>query len=553
MKRQDLARLLLLSLLGTTCVVLAVRIAGHLEGGGRVLELGRNPVTRIDEKTRDVLSALDGRLYLTYYVSGAEHMPSHMRRVEGDVTDLFSALEAEVPGKVAYQIVDPARVPELAGFSARRRIAPFRTRSVTRDAYDERTVWSSIALAYGPHEVILDGIVPGRVPELQTVLVEHLQRLERPAAPVLALDAPRDASLGGFEELAQALSERGRLLRVDLAGGDPFPAEADVFFWMRPTEVTPRRLLELERFLAAGRCAVVAGSALRPASHALESVEGQPGIRLVPAPEALTTVLARFGLTPIQELVGDERSGNLLVDGEERPAPFRVRCIAPNQDFRGWRGQANGNLVFDFPTPLVVDGDALRDRGYEARVRATTSDATWVQEPPIEHPLPLARIAQSEGLPVAKQPLLVELQPDDPWRGRLLVAAASTPFEDGWLSAEGVAHRRLVQTVVQRMAEPMRLARRAARGHRKSRGRTPPPLPRAGPRADQRAGRDHRLATLTRRADGRPGRRRHRRDGDKAQVCRPTRRASSPARENRERHARGRRRAPPRTRRDREY
>ena len=126
MKRLDLTRLLLLALLGTTCVVLAVRIAGHLEAGGRVLELGRNPVTRIDPRTRDVLGSLEGRLYLTYYVSGAEHMPSHMRRVEGDVTDLFRALEAAVPGKVAYQIVDPARVPELAGFSARRRIAPRR-------------------------------------------------------------------------------------------------------------------------------------------------------------------------------------------------------------------------------------------------------------------------------------------------------------------------------------------------------------------------------------------------------------------------------------------
>jgi hypothetical protein len=136
MGRGDRLLLALLAVLGLACARSTVALARHAERGARFrVELGRNPVARLAPATVARLEGLEGAVHATYYVSGREHMPSSMRRVERQVSDLLTALHAAAPERFDFEIVDPEESSEAAALAARRRVAPFRLRSVSRDAW----------------------------------------------------------------------------------------------------------------------------------------------------------------------------------------------------------------------------------------------------------------------------------------------------------------------------------------------------------------------------------------------------------------------------------
>ena len=192
MRRADRLGLALFLLLALVATGLGARLARRAEqGGGARLELGRLRPTALTARTSACFAALRERVLVTYYFSAPERMPSAMRRMRLEVADLLSALRARFPERFDFHVVDPESEAGLEGFAARRRVAPFRVRSIAHDAWDERTVWSTLALAYGTHpEALLRGLGPEHLPHLQELLVAWLEELERPRQPRLALAAP---------------------------------------------------------------------------------------------------------------------------------------------------------------------------------------------------------------------------------------------------------------------------------------------------------------------------------------------------------------------------
>jgi hypothetical protein len=460
-KRLDAIFLGLAALLALAIAVAAARVADRYEEGGAWrAELGRTKLTALEPAMRARLDALSDDLVFTYYVSARLHMPSALKRIERDVTDLLGALRAAAPERVDVHIVDPETDHDQKGYASNRRITPFRVRDVAHDAYSERLVWSTLTMGYGARkEVVVNGITPERLPRLQATLLEHLRRLDAPAPvrPRVALAAPAE----GFGELEVALAELGAVERVDLDGGAPFPADADLVLWMQPREVGSQRLRDVERALALGRSVVVAGSLLTvPADAIRTTADGTHAVQLAlsdPDGGDYAALLAHLGLRAEPVLVLDAFAESLVEGEEQTPAPFLLRCIAPNQSFVTWRNQPNGTLLFHAPTPLRLDADVLAELGYEARVHATTSDDTWLQPPPLDAPRPFADLAREHGQPASKLPLMVSLQHNDPWRGRFVALGASTPFEDGSYARSGTAHWRLVRTLFDELCAPERL------------------------------------------------------------------------------------------------
>jgi hypothetical protein len=469
-KRSDGLLLALCALLSVGVAAAAARVADrYQQGGSWRLELGRARQLLLDPQLEQRLSGLTDDLVFTYYVSPRSHMPSAMKRTERDVTDLLEAMQAANPDKVDVLIVDPETDPDQRGYASNRRITPFRVRDVAHDAWSERLVWSALTMACGARgEAVINGITPERLPRLQATVAEHLARIDAPRRPKLALAAPP-----GFRELADALAEHGDVVEVDLDGGAPFPADADVLFWMRPTHVTPERLRELDRALLLGRSAVVAGSLYRlPADGIYHGPDGALGARLAPSGDALEALGSHFGLGFLPELPCDQFAEAQVQGDQQTLVPFLVRCIAPNQSFVTWRNQPNGTLLFRAPAALRLEADALRDLGYAARVHATTSDDTWLIAPPLDAPRAIAQCTVEHGSPTSKLPLMVSLEPSDPWRGRLVVLGASTPFEDGTYSLPGTAHWRLARTLVDELGAPERLVAAAT-----AEVGAPPPAP----------------------------------------------------------------------------
>ncbi len=445
MKARGVVALVLELLLGLAVVGVAMNVSEHARGAR--LEVGRVRLGQLDDSTRSWLAQLDDQVFLTYYVSPREAMPSHLRRLERQVTDLLDAMKAASNGRLDYQIVDPTSDPELETYAARNKVAPVRVRHVTRDAYSEQEIWSTLTMAYGPGApAVIPGLGNEHLPRLQALVVAQLQAMKAPREPVYAFAAP-----AGFEGFAGWLAERGDVRRVDLDAGDAVPESADILFWMDPQPVDAARLDELDALLDAGRTVVIAGS--RRVGR-FGDVDGLDSLLLGTTGYRGEALWGHYGLRTFDGLVFDERCQVFGDPGV--PAPHRINCIANNQDFHSLAFEPNGNLVFELPSTFVLDGDALAAGGWTPEVLGTTSELTWTQSTQADS-IPFALLTPEAGSSVPKQPVMVALRPEDPWRGSMVGLASSSPFRDELFGAPGTAHERLALSLLQTFASPDRL------------------------------------------------------------------------------------------------
>ena len=427
--------------------VFLVRVVRHLDAPR--LEMGRARLSRLDAATRKRLESLADQVFITYYTSERSRMPSRMRGVEMGVTDLLEAMRKASGGRLDYQVLDPDSDADLARYAAQKGVAPFRARSVERDAYSERTIWSTLAIAHGPRpESVMNGIGPEHLPRLQSLILEYLEQMERPRKPIIAL-----ASTGGSSELAAALAAKAEVRTIDLTPGREIPSDVDVLFWLNPREAGPERIREVHRFLDAGRSVVVAGGEM---TGEVSEGAGGPVLAVRAAGPNLEGLLSSFGLRPRRGLFLDKNSGQVAYKDQRLEAPFLLRSNAYCQNFRGLRGQPNGNLLFLLPTPLALDAERLRDAGLTAQVLVTSSENTAAAPVPAG-PMPIAALSPEKWEPAPKEPMMVLLRPDDPWKGLLVACAAATPFEDRFFKEEGTAHGRLLQTLLENLAPLSRL------------------------------------------------------------------------------------------------
>jgi len=453
------ARILVLVAALLTLAV-AVQVTRLLDVVARPLrfEIASQPSVTVPAEARQRLASLEHDVVITYFVSPAADMPSHMRHLRRDVREIVESMASHAGGRIHINIVDPSGDETLEILAARHRAAPFRVRTITRDGHDERTVWSSITIASGPHPVaVINGVEPDLLPDLRSLILRHVEFMSAPRAPVFAV-----AAAGGASALAAALSRYGEVREVDLdravaEGGSRFPTRADILIWLDPRDITPERLREIEQFVESGRMMVVAGSRYRPLAR-------DGGIAFEPLPYGLETLLAEFGLTSARGVVADRLSMRGGFAGVPvREYPFLVRCIAANQDFSRMRMSVNGNVVFESPSTFSPVGEV---RGWRIETLMSTSDGATLHHPPARAIGPGeidASFSPESGTLLARQPLALRVRPEAAGAGELIVLAASTPLRDEWLMVDNAAHQRLLLSLLQTGASPERLVQIDAR------------------------------------------------------------------------------------------
>ena len=433
--------------------VYAIRILE--QGGTWSLDLGGRGAATLSPDTVAYLERLHKNLAVTYFVSSRDKMPSHLRELEGEVRRLLQALRKCAPGRVDIRVIDPeASGARGLAYAARKKVSPVSVRHLLGDAPSEKKVWSSLVLAYGDHpEVLIQGIEMAHLPRLEDLVVGHLRALERPRRPIFAVAAPPS-----FQLLSDFLAEYGHVVEADLARGAPIPPQADVLFWMRPSNVSQDHLRQLQRFVASGRTAVLAGS-----GYWVDFDFQGPEIQYSTHPQdaGWKTLLRSLGLRPLPDLLMERNSGTLGVDGGDGSArlvqaPFFIRCLPAFYNMKSFLGPARGALSFVAASPLEVDPRRVEAAGLQAEVVATTSADTWVR-PLSEGPFGPADLSPRFRVP--KQNLMVLLKSDDPWKGQILVMASSSAFRDGIINMEGYGHRPFLRNLVRTFAGPERLVR----------------------------------------------------------------------------------------------
>lgn len=459
MKRSALWLALLLGL-GTWCAIEASRAVA-----GPRFELAENRQTDLTTADRQRLAGLDQNVTLTYWVSSRERMPSSMRQVERSVLELLQALEQaaeqdDSAAQVSWRHADPESKDELQTFASKRGISPMRVRSVSKDGWSEREVYSSLELQLGASgRVVLDGIDRDTLPALKGLILEHLSALENPPQPRFALAAPE----AGYDQLASYLEARGELQRIE-ASALTADLTADVLVWMEPGSPSEEALDALDQLRERGVGVLLAGSARRSTLGMIGDASGsgrEGALRIEPSDFDADRVLARFGLRALESPLFDERCEAQMLDGQATPLPFLARCIGPNQDFRGFEPAPSGSILFPSPTALRLDGASLLESGVQAKVLATSSEASYTVpelagDGPFE-PVRLAALDRERHRALPKEALLVALDPARALHGRAFVAASPKPFSDEFLDLEGYVHRDLLALLVGQLASPARL------------------------------------------------------------------------------------------------
>lgn len=445
------------TVLGTTvCAVLAALGAAAFVGAleGRPLELAEAKALALDPELARALRELDGECRATYYVSSRERLPSELRRLEVEVTDVLTELRRASDGRFDFEVLDPAEHPELGPWIAHQGIAPFRMRSVRHDAWTETEIHSTLALHYAGHgRARIEGLRPEHVPSLAKLVLAHLDEMRAPTEPSIVIAGPHTEKLVGL------LGRAGRVRRIDF-DRDPtaLPSDADLFFWIAPESAEREHARALEVFLEDGGSVVLAGSAHR---IALERTTSPPRLSLSSAAGPIADVAAELGLQAVPDLLMDPNAAAVQVGDETWPAPWRMRVVAPDQDFRPFGRQPNGTLFLDAPTAWSEDTVRLDELGYDVHVLATGSSRTWAQT--IERPVPLDELDPANGRPVGKAALAVLSVPRDPWRGRLVLFGSASPFQDEELAREELAHRELTDVLTDALVSTERRVLRRAR------------------------------------------------------------------------------------------
>ena len=468
--RHFLLSAILLFLFLLLIVVYAGRIASRI--GGVKLDLSGKDIASLSSDSRAFLAGLESPLAMTYFVSGRDHMPSHLKGVESSVLTLLESMKRLAPDKIVYRVLDP----ELSGasgpaYAAQKKASPFSARRILRDEHSEQKVWSSLVLSHGQYQdVLIQGITPSDFPHLEDLIVKNLKALRDRPRPTFAVSAPPP-----FELLAAHLKEFGHVIQIDLDRHPRIPPEADVLFWIRPTRMTADHLKEFQRFLEAGRTAVLAGS-----QYTVEYEKAETGgirYRAYPMSPAWASLLSPLGLRPQPDLLMDSRSGPVFwadPGGEvhEVEAPFHLRCMPGFYNLKGFAGPARGGLSFVSASPLQIIPRRMAEAGFQAELLATTTEEAWVETLPQK---PFDSVGLTPRLKVGKQNLMLLLNPEDPWKGQVLVLGSSSLFRDGILNQPGYGHRVFLKTLMRTFSDPQRLVR--ARTERP----TPPEIPLLSP------------------------------------------------------------------------
>jgi len=392
----------------------------------------------------------------TLFMSSQERVPAAARDVERDLVRLFERLAKAGDGRLSFSLVHPESSAAAAAHAAARGVLPRRVRTLVRDGWSEASVYSTIELVgAGGRSVLLEGLDRDDLVHVQRRIGEHLDRLHAPTPARIALAAPEQ----GWQRLARELADHGHVDRIDLMRASLAPYDLVVFVAPDARALEDGVLERLESRRANGATLIVAAG-----THADELLVSDgpgvapPRVRLAAPDAELAPLWNAFALNVRDVRLLDPRSEDTLaIPGAA--VPYRVRCIAPNQDFRRFLAQPNTTLLFPSPTALVLDEARLVERGWRAHVLATTSqDAFGARE--LEFTLDGAPTANGRAL--GKAPLLVELEPDDTLEGRAYVFACAAALGDDVLARDDLGQRRALDLLVGAATTDERLV--AARG-----------------------------------------------------------------------------------------
>jgi len=399
-------------------LVLLVAIAVFFNGIVRNLNLGRIDLTAeglysVSPATQKVLEKLTVPITVTYYVSSKEKLPSPMKDIARDVSDMLEELSRLSP-KFTYRVVDPASLGENIKELQKKGITPFSAQTIEQDSLNVKRIYSALSVAYlDKKEEIIPQIIPETLGNLEYQIVSKIFRLTLEDEPKVVLVTPEthiDPQMAMiFQQMGRPVpemdeyqnvkllleSEGYRVVKQQLDKEHPLPEDARLLILMKPERLNERQQYEVARFLAQGKPVIIAVQEFKysyndaPSGFTVTAIKNSTNIN---------ELLSRYGLTVSDSMLFDRRHMILSITSQrgmgiftalvQTPVnyPMQIHVLSDQMNQEVSITNNVSSLLYLWGTALKTEDETIEKLGLSKTVLFSSSPQSWERE---YHPGPL--------------------------------------------------------------------------------------------------------------------------------------------------------------------
>jgi len=385
----------------------------------------------VSPAAKKVLARLEVPIKVTYYVSPRDQLPTPMKNIARDVTDILSEFAALSP-KFTFKVVDPTKDPDLLAKLRDKGISPFAVQTIERDQVSVRRIYSALAISYlDKREEVIPQIVPESLSTLEYDIISRIFKLTLSETPVVALHTPSPtpspflSRQDRFQVVRELLQSAGFEVKgTPITENAGIPEEAKILLVLDPEELNDRQLYEIERFLHAGHPVIIAAQGYQ------YSYGPGPGGGIAATPLknslAINRLLKAYGVEIDDRMLLDEQNMVLAISTERQMGLFVAVVRTPVRfpmQIKVLRTQMNHELsvtsdlsalLYLWGSALKVDQSLWQKAGLKGVVLFRSSPKSWLKP---YTPGPLAPEDLRPGSKEAKgsQVLAVLLSGKFPW------------------------------------------------------------------------------------------------------------------------------------------
>ena len=396
-----------------TVIGLAVVFMLNLVAGG--MHIGRFDLTEgkiytVSPASKSILKKLkDAPISIRYYVSPKEKMPAAMKTIERDVTDLLREFEV-VSDRFNFEVIDPTSEIDMAKTLEDKGIYPFDTRSIEKDSFGIKRIYSAIAVSYlDKPEEIIPQVIPQNLSNLEYELLSRVYRMTMEKKPKVVLMAPYDVSrqdprmrqmmmqMGQdtpekedrYTSIAELLrNENYDVIRTEMTESEPLPKDYDLLVVLSPKNLSDRQRYEINKALVSGKNVIMG---VQNYSFNYTPQPGK-GIQVSPTPNrpGVNDLLEHYGLAVNDDILMDANQEVLSVPTRQTiggfiqatiPTPVKLPIQIKVTD-QGMNSEVSiinrvSSLLYLWGSGLDIDKNKLTEANLEYKTLFESSSKTW--------------------------------------------------------------------------------------------------------------------------------------------------------------------------------
>lgn len=408
MRRLADKRFIINAVVGLAVLMMLNLVASDMHLGR--FDLTEGKIYTVSPAAKNILKKLkEAPVTIRYYVSPKDKMPAAMKSIEQEVTDMLREFEV-VSNRIKYEVVDPTSEVDMTTTLEEKGITPFDARSIERDSFGIKRIYSAIAVSYldKPEEVIPQ-VVPQNLSSLEYELLSRIYRMTMAEKPKVVVVAPFEITrqdprmqqylrqMGQetpekedrFKNIAEILkNENYDVVRSEMTETDPLPASYSLLIVLSPKDLSDRQRYEINKALVSGKKVIMGVQNYRfdymPQRGA--------GIRVMPSPvkPAVNDLLEHYGISISDEVLMDNNQemlsiptqqtiGGFLTATVQTPVKLPIQIKVTDQEMNSKVSITNrvGALLYLWGSSLNLDKQKMTELGLNPDILFTSSNQTW--------------------------------------------------------------------------------------------------------------------------------------------------------------------------------